>query len=144
MSACPVRYPCVLPSCSPQYFDLHKRIYDWFDIQFDYFGRTSCENPATDTTWPQTQITQGIYRDLDEAGLLQEQSLDQGEAQKVSARRCVVFCSAVHMNELVHADAQCIVGAATSFWRTASSRECAPCVAPTGRAVISATCAASC
>jgi hypothetical protein len=39
-----------------QYFELHKRIYEWFDIDFDYFGRTSCDNPATDTEWPQTKV----------------------------------------------------------------------------------------
>lgn len=32
--------------CSPQelctkYHEIHKKIYDWFDIDFDYFGRTS-------------------------------------------------------------------------------------------------------
>lgn len=27
-----------------KYFKLHKQIYDWFNIDFDYFGRTSTEN----------------------------------------------------------------------------------------------------
>ena len=39
-----------------QYFALHKKIYEWFDIQFDYFGRTSCEDPATNLDWPQTKV----------------------------------------------------------------------------------------
>jgi hypothetical protein len=64
-----------------QYFELHKKIYDWFDIQFDYFGRTSCEEPSTDTTWPQTQITQEIFLDLERAGVTEEQSVNQGESR---------------------------------------------------------------
>lgn len=27
-----------------KYFVLHKKIYDWFNIDFDYFGRTSTQN----------------------------------------------------------------------------------------------------
>ena len=26
-----------------KYFDIHSSIYKWFEIQFDYFGRTSTE-----------------------------------------------------------------------------------------------------
>lgn len=40
-----------------QYFAIHKKIYDWFDISFDYFGRTSCDNPADSKDWPQTQAS---------------------------------------------------------------------------------------
>lgn len=39
-----------------KYFAQHKAIYDWFDISFDHFGRTSCEEPATDKEWPQTKV----------------------------------------------------------------------------------------
>ena len=24
-----------------KYYTIHKQVYDWFDIDFDYFGRTS-------------------------------------------------------------------------------------------------------
>lgn len=36
-----------------KYNKIHNDIYKWFDIQFNYFGRTSCEDPHTDKTWPQ-------------------------------------------------------------------------------------------
>ena len=34
------------------YHKIHKKIYDWFDIHFDIFGRTSTENPQKDI-WKQ-------------------------------------------------------------------------------------------
>jgi hypothetical protein len=77
--------------CLFQYFDLHKKIYDWFDIQFDFFGRTSCEEPATDTTWPQTQITQEIYFDLQRAGVIHDLSVDQG-MWRVALWRVALVC----------------------------------------------------
>lgn len=39
-----------------QYFAIHKQIYDWFEVSFDYFGRTSCEDPRGTPEWPQTQV----------------------------------------------------------------------------------------
>jgi len=36
-----------------KYHELHKGIYEWFDIDFDHFGRT--------TTEKQTQIAQDIF-----------------------------------------------------------------------------------
>ncbi|CCU78191.1 methionyl-tRNA synthetase, cytoplasmic [Blumeria hordei DH14] len=47
----------------------HKDIYDWFDISFDYFGRT--------TTKQQTIIAQEIYRKLDSNGYLEERTTQQ-------------------------------------------------------------------
>lgn len=38
-----------------KYFAIHRDIYEWFDIDFDYFGRT--------TTQKQTEITQDIFND---------------------------------------------------------------------------------
>ena len=32
---------------------IHRAVYDWFDIHFDYFGRTSTEDPRKDVDWPQ-------------------------------------------------------------------------------------------
>ena len=41
-----------------KFFIQHAAIYDWFDIAFDYFGRTSCEDPWHSDDWPQTRIAQ--------------------------------------------------------------------------------------
>ena len=46
------------------YYQIHKDIYEWFDIAFDKFGRTSnieC-----------TEITQEIFNDLDKNGFIKE------------------------------------------------------------------------
>ena len=46
------------------YYNEHIKIYDWFHINFDKFGRTSNEQC--------TEITQKLFKDLDEAGLIKE------------------------------------------------------------------------
>lgn len=51
------------------YFVIHRDIYRWFDIRFDYFGRTS--TPA------QTEIVQGIFRKVDERGYIMEHEIEQ-------------------------------------------------------------------
>ncbi|EME30721.1 methionyl-tRNA synthetase isoform 1 [Galdieria sulphuraria] len=52
-----------------KFFKLHKDIYDWFDIRFDYFGRTS--------TSLQTEICQQIFWDIFHNGYVTEESLEQ-------------------------------------------------------------------
>lgn len=52
-----------------KYHKLHKEVYDWFDIDFDYFGRT--------TTPLQTQIAQDIFLKLHKNGYLEEQTTEQ-------------------------------------------------------------------
>ncbi|GJQ11773.1 hypothetical protein GpartN1_g3564.t1 [Galdieria partita] len=52
-----------------KFFKLHKDIYDWFDIRFDYFGRTS--------TPLQTEICQQIFWDIFHNGYVVEESLEQ-------------------------------------------------------------------
>ncbi|KDD74782.1 class I (M) tRNA synthetase, partial [Helicosporidium sp. ATCC 50920] len=52
-----------------KYHELHKGIYEWFDISFDKFGRTP--------TSAQTDIAQSIFHDLRERGLLHERSTEQ-------------------------------------------------------------------
>ncbi|KAK9381096.1 tRNA synthetases class I (M)-domain-containing protein [Kockiozyma suomiensis] len=52
-----------------KYHVLHKEVYDWFNIKFDKFGRT--------TTDLQTEIAQEIFMDLNENGFLEEQSMTQ-------------------------------------------------------------------
>jgi len=52
-----------------RYYAVHSDIYSWFNISFDRFGRTS--TPA------QTEITQGIFLDLDKNGYIKEQTTEQ-------------------------------------------------------------------
>ncbi len=48
---------------------IHTEIYQWFNINFDYFGRTS--------TPQQTEIVQHLFRKVDEAGLINEKTIEQ-------------------------------------------------------------------
>ncbi|TRZ00483.1 hypothetical protein DNTS_020802, partial [Danionella cerebrum] len=52
-----------------KYHRIHREIYRWFQIDFDYFGRT--------TTDKQTQIAQDIFWRLHERGFLQEDTVEQ-------------------------------------------------------------------
>ncbi|KAJ7385494.1 hypothetical protein OS493_015064 [Desmophyllum pertusum] len=52
-----------------KYFKLHKEVYDWFKIKFDYFGRT--------TTQEQTEIAQDIFWRLHKRDHLVEDTLEQ-------------------------------------------------------------------
>lgn len=52
-----------------KYHAIHKQIYAWFNISFDYFGRT--------TTPQQTSIAQHIFNRCDENGYLVSDTLDQ-------------------------------------------------------------------
>jgi methionyl-tRNA synthetase len=52
-----------------KYHALHRDIYKWFDIGFDYFGRT--------TTPEQTTICQSIFKQLHDNGLIAEESVKQ-------------------------------------------------------------------
>ncbi|MCR5761205.1 MAG: methionine--tRNA ligase [Sphaerochaetaceae bacterium] len=51
------------------YHAIHRDIYKWFNIDFDYFGRTS--------TPKQTEIVQGIFKKVDEAGYITEKETEQ-------------------------------------------------------------------
>lgn len=51
------------------YHDIHKDIYQWFDIAFDHFGRTS--------TPQQTEIVQTMFLDLDKNGFIKENTIEQ-------------------------------------------------------------------
>ena len=48
---------------------LHKSIYDWFDIDFDFFGRTSTEI--------HTRITQDIFARLNKNGYIKKDEMEQ-------------------------------------------------------------------
>ncbi|ONH66238.1 Methionine--tRNA ligase, cytoplasmic [Cyberlindnera fabianii] len=52
-----------------KYNKIHAEVYDWFQIGFDYFGRT--------TTEQQTEIAQDIFLKLQDNGFLEEQSMEQ-------------------------------------------------------------------
>ena len=51
------------------YYNEHTKIYDWFHINFDKFGRTSNDEC--------TEITQALFEDLDKAGLIKEHTNKQ-------------------------------------------------------------------
>jgi methionyl-tRNA synthetase len=52
-----------------KYHTIHKQCYDWFGIDFDYFGRT--------TTPAQTQIAQDIFNKCDTNGFVLEDTATQ-------------------------------------------------------------------
>jgi methionyl-tRNA synthetase len=60
-----------------KYFLQHEAIYKWFDISFDHFGRTSCEDPWNTPDWPQTKIAQEIFLDNKAQGNLVEEVVEQ-------------------------------------------------------------------
>ncbi|XP_014220044.1 methionine--tRNA ligase, cytoplasmic [Copidosoma floridanum] len=67
-----------------KYFDIHNDIYRWFNIGFDYFGRTS--------TPEQTEVTQEIFLRVLEQGYVISNSVDQllcGNCDKFLADRFV-------------------------------------------------------
>ena len=59
-----------------RYHLIHKEIYEWFNIEFDVFGRTSTENPKTDI-WAQTELCQDIFKDLANNGHIIEKEVEQ-------------------------------------------------------------------
>ncbi|EGW31097.1 uncharacterized protein SPAPADRAFT_142477 [Spathaspora passalidarum NRRL Y-27907] len=60
-----------------KYHAIHKSVYDWFDIGFDYFGRT--------TTQAQTDIAQDIFLKLHKGGFLEEKTTEQLYCQEHKA-----------------------------------------------------------
>lgn len=60
------------------YYRIHKEIYEWFNIAFDKFGRTSNEEC--------TEITQSIFNDLDKNGFIKEHT-----SQQLFCPKCNMF-----------------------------------------------------
>jgi len=58
------------------YITIHKKIYDWFNIEFDYFGRTSTSDPKTDN-WFHTEISQHIFKKLYDNNYLVKKNIQQ-------------------------------------------------------------------
>ncbi len=52
-----------------RFYEIHRAIYEWFGIAFDKFGRTS--------TARQTEIVQSLFNDIDRAGFVTEESIEQ-------------------------------------------------------------------
>ncbi len=52
-----------------RYHKIHEDIYKWFNISFDYFGRTSTEK--------QTEIVQSIFNEVDKNGYITEETTEQ-------------------------------------------------------------------
>ncbi len=61
-----------------RYYKIHSDIYEWFNIAFDRFGRTSTPN--------HTKITQDIFLKLDENDYLRERTIEQ-----LFCERCDMF-----------------------------------------------------
>ena len=52
-----------------KYHAIHKDIYDWFNISFSHFGRTSCDE--------QTEIVQSIFKEIYDKGYIVEDTITQ-------------------------------------------------------------------
>ncbi|MEI6388372.1 MAG: methionine--tRNA ligase, partial [Spirochaetota bacterium] len=52
-----------------RFYAIHRDIYSWFNIAFDIFGRTSTQR--------HTEITQGIFLDLDAKGYIRRETIEQ-------------------------------------------------------------------
>jgi methionyl-tRNA synthetase len=61
-----------------KYHALHRDVYDWFDIAFDEFGRTSTEH--------QTRIVQEVFWDVHKAGYIAEDVMTQLYCEAVCNR----------------------------------------------------------
>ncbi|CEF61766.1 tRNA-binding domain and Aminoacyl-tRNA synthetase, class 1a, anticodon-binding domain and Nucleic acid-binding, OB-fold domain and Rossmann-like alpha/beta/alpha sandwich fold domain and Methionyl-tRNA synthetase family and Methionyl/Leucyl tRNA synthetase family and Methionine-tRNA ligase, type 1 family-containing protein [Strongyloides ratti] len=70
--------------CS-KYHEIHKKIYDWFNIKFDAFGRTSTE--------AQTEITQDVFNKLYANGFIESQDVDQ-----LHCSSCNIFLADRYVN----------------------------------------------
>ncbi|MBN1377058.1 methionine--tRNA ligase [Candidatus Woesearchaeota archaeon] len=63
-----------------KYFKIHKKVYDWFEIKPDCFGRTSSKE--------NTKITVDIFKKLDKNGYIKEKEIEQTYCNK-----CKMFLS---------------------------------------------------
>ncbi|OWR49585.1 hypothetical protein KGM_210187 [Danaus plexippus plexippus] len=57
-----------------KYFAIHDAVYRWFNIDFDYFGRTSTEQ--------QTRIAQDLFKKLNANGFVSKQTVEQLYCEK--------------------------------------------------------------
>jgi len=76
-----------------KYIEIHKKIYKWFQIDFDYFGRTSTNNPQNDLDWKHTKIAQDIFTKIVDNDFVEEKEVEQlysSDLQSFVADRFVV------------------------------------------------------
>lgn len=71
-----------------KYFEIHKKSYEWFNINFDYFGRTSTNNPKEDIKWAHTEISQDIFMKLYDNNYLIEK-----ESERLYCEELNMFCA---------------------------------------------------
>ncbi|AVL95067.1 methionyl-tRNA synthetase [Moumouvirus australiensis] len=76
-----------------KYFELHKKVYDWFNIEFNTFGRTS--------TQKQTEITHEIFLGLYNNGYIEEKTISQTFCNK-----CNMFLADTYVKGICYHD-QC-------------------------------------
>ena len=69
-----IQEKCTPRQICDKYFALQTAVYDWFDIRFDYFGRT--------TTEKQTEIAQDIFLKLHKNGLTSTKTIEQLHCEK--------------------------------------------------------------
>jgi methionyl-tRNA synthetase len=69
-----------------KYHVLHRAIYEWFDIAFDHFGRTSTADPWKDADWPQTRICQEIFK-----GCVAQGNVTSDAVEQVYCATCARF-----------------------------------------------------
>ena len=61
-----------------KYYEIHKKVYDWFNISFDHFGRTSTKN--------HTKLVQDIFKKVLKNGFISEE-----ETEQVYCKQCDKF-----------------------------------------------------
>jgi methionyl-tRNA synthetase len=69
-------------------YEVHKKIYQWFNIDFDCYGRTSQPNgrpKEPDMEWPHTRITHEIFKKLCENHMIFEKEEDVMYCPDISA-----------------------------------------------------------
>lgn len=108
-----------------KYHAIHRQVYDWFDVHFDQFGRTSTNDPHKDMDWPQVGPEEEIKRRRKSHRVF---SSDWWRRTSWWSRRA----------------SRCSARSATASWRIASSRARVPCAATRRRAATSATSVATC
>jgi len=74
-----------------KYHQLHKKVYDWFNIKFDVWGQTT-----TDT---QTELTQGIFKQLYDNGHISEK-----EITEIYCSHCKLFLADRYLKGVCYHD----------------------------------------
>jgi methionyl-tRNA synthetase len=65
-----------------KYFAIHKQVYEWFDISFDYFGRTSTQQQTESMFLFLMIVTQSIFNACDSHNFVSEHETEQVFCEK--------------------------------------------------------------